>query len=278
MRAALLAGVLFIGVSFNSPTVSPDPTPASFKTSGQNAAYLLYRGYEKRTGEKLRPMAQGKAPSCVGAATAKALQIMHGTPFSAEWAYGVSRYERNAHGAGSFAGWAADAAKVYGMLPAAHYAAIGEDYTHYSVKRASDYGVRGPPEYLLPLAEKYRSPGYYKIHSWEELRGAISQGFPVIIGSNVGFGSRSGQVKSRDGSLSRRWWSRWNHAMVFIGVDDRPSSEPGALIMNSWGTRWVSGPKRFSDEPDGCFWASKSTVQRMVSQGDAYVIRPIPGL
>lgn len=275
-KMALLAGIFFTA-TFWTPTVDPDPTPKAWNTAGKGNAYVLYRDYEKRTGRELKPFSQGRSPSCVGCATAKALEIMHGRPFSAEWAYGASRDAGNPMGAGSFAGWAAHAARETGMLPAADYSVLGEDFTVYDVKRANAYGIRGPPEHLKGLARIYRSPGYYKIRSWEQLRGAISQGFPVIIGSNVSFGPRRGQVKDRDGSLRRRWWGKWNHAMVFIGVDDRKNNK-GALLMNSWGETWVSGPKRFQDEPNGCFWASKDAVIRMINQGDAYVIRPIAGL
>lgn len=275
-KMVLLAGLFFTS-SFAGPSVDPTPTPVVFNTAGQGNAYVLYRGYKQRTGRVLQAMSQGRSSSCVGCATAKALEIMHGIPFSPEWAYAISRDGHYTRGGGSWAGWAAHAAREHGMLPAADYSILGEDHTHYSVKRANDYGIRGPPDHLRAIAKLYRSPGYYKIRSWEQLRGAISQGFPVIIGSNVSFGPRRGQVKDRDGTLNRRWWGKWNHSMVFIGVDDRPNKK-AALLMNSWGKTWVSGPKRFKDEPAGCFWADKSAVVRMIDQGDCYVIRPIPGL
>jgi len=56
--------------------------------------------------------------------------------------------------------------------------------------------------------------------------------------------------------------------MIFIGADDR--SNKGALIINSWGKTRDSAPKRFKDEPAGCFWADKSAVVRMIDQGDCY--------
>ena len=279
MRPIMLSVLLIFGSgSFFAPTVDPDPTPSSWKTDGKGDAFLLYRGYKERTGRDLTAMSQGRSPSCVGCSAAKAMEIMHGVPFSAEWAYAVSREGKPLKGSGSYAGWAAHAARETGFLPAVNYEIVGEDFTQYSHERSNAYGIRGPPEYLKPLADLYKSPGYHKVTSWEELRGAISQGYPVIIGSNVSFGPRSGQVKDRDGSLRRRWWGKWNHAMVFIGVDDRASSNKGALLMNSWGDHWVSGPKRFKDEPNGCFWASKDAVERMIAQGDCYVILPIQGL
>lgn len=274
-KMVLLAGLFFTSTFF-SPTLDPTPTPAEWRTAGKGQAYLLYRGYKKQTGRDLQAMSQGGAPSCVGCAASKAMEIMTGVRWSPEWAYAVSRDVGNPISGGSFSSWAAHAARETGYLPAASYPILGEDFTHYSAERANTYTIRGPPEHLKALAALYKSPGYHKIHNWEELRGAISQGYPVIIGSNVSYGPRTGQVKRQDGSLRHRWWGRWNHAMVFIGVDDR--SNKGGLLMNSWGDHWVSGPKRFSDEPDGCFWADKSAVEKMIAQGDAYVILPISGL
>lgn len=273
-KVLLAAAFLVLAVS---PTMEPDTTPASWTQDGKGNAYLLYRSYKERTGRSLTAMSQGNSNSCVGCASAKALEILHGRRFSAEWIYATSRGNW-AKGAGSWAGWAAWSAKNVGVLPASSYPIVGEDFRVYSPEKSNIYQKRGPPEHLKQIAALYKSAGYYKLKSYDELRGAISNGYPVIIGSNVSFGPRRGQVKSRDGNLRRRWWGRWNHAMVFIGVDDRPDSNKGALLMNSWGETWVKGPKRFKDEPNGCFWASKSAVEKMVKQGDCYVIRPIIGL
>lgn len=271
-RTMLIAGIFFSS-NFWTPTTNPDPTPKSWATDGAGNAYVLYRGYAKLTGQKLRPLSQGGAPSCVGCAIAKGYEVMHGVPFSPEWAYAASREGNKTFGAGSFAGWAVESSKEIGMLPAATYAALGEDFRVYSAGTANEFGARGPPEHLKPIAALYKSPGYYKVRSWEDLRGAIANGHPVVFGSNISFGPRYGQVKDRNGVLRQRWWGRWNHSMLFIGIDDR--SEKGALIMNSWGSNWVSGPKRFKDEPDGCFWVTKQSAENIIKQGDTYALRPI---
>lgn len=280
-RAFVLGWLIAIPFTPTLSTVGTDcrPVPQEFRTVGQGKAYLLSRNYERMTGEKLEPMSQGKSPSCVGCSMAKALEILHGRKFSAEFSYGQSRsyiapWMR--FGAGSHCGWAAQSGTEHGVLPSANYAALGEDLTTYSVDRANAYGVRGPPESLVNVAGLYKTRGYYHVHDWEELRGAIAKGYPVIIGSSVSFGPTTGQVKGRDGTLKRRWWGRWAHAMVFIGVDDREGKQ-AACLLNSWGPNWVRGPKRF-DEPDGTFWAKKKDVERMIDQGDCYVILPVQGL
>jgi len=255
------------------------PCPEEFKTAGEGKAYLLTHNYTKMTGKQLQPMSQGGAPSCGGAAMAKALEILHGVPFSAEYCYGKSRtyipiWQRL--GAGTFCGFVVRSAEEHGVLPAANYAALGEDLSVYSAKRAADYGLRGPPESLDGIAALYKSQGYYHIHDWAELRGAIAKGYPVIVGSSVSYGPTTGQVKDRDGTLRRRWWGRWAHAMCIIGVDDREGKQ-AACILNSWGPDWVSGPKRFN-EPNGTFWGKKKDIQKMIDSGDCYAIRPVRGL
>lgn len=247
------------------------PVPNSWAADGKGNAYLLYRGMD------IEPLDQSAATSCVGCAAAKALEIMHGREFSAEWIFAASRKAGDPRGLGSYCEWAAEAATDIGVLPAAAYAALGDDLRVYSAKRAMKW-IRGPPEKLLPIAALYKSPGYIHVDTWSELRGAISNGYPVIVGSGVGFGPNRGQVRNSDGELRARWWSRWSHAMVFIGISDAGRNK-GALVLNSWGKYWVQGPKRFGDEPEGSFWVAKHTVERMLSSyDDAYVILPIEGL
>lgn len=250
-----------------------EPTPESWNTDGAGKAYLLYRG------QNIQPLTQGASPSCTGCAMAKALEIMHpGVKFSPEWLYGIARAESNSLGPipGATVEWLARAAQDVGVVPAALYPVLGNDFTKYSVQRANAYGIRGPPEELRVIAGLYKTQGYHKISTWEQLRGAIANGYPVIIGSSLGFGPKRGQVRAADGSLSLRWWSRWRHAMVCIGVSDQ-GKHRGALILNSWGSSWVTGPKRFSDEVEGSFWAKKADVTRMINQGDTWVVLPIKG-
>lgn len=64
--------------------------------------------------------------------------------------------------------------------------------------------------------------------------------------------------------------------MVICGVSDGQSKR--ALLLNSWGKYWISGPKWIGDEPDGSFWISKRDTEKILSYNDAYAILPIPGV
>lgn len=272
LTKALLTGVM-VGVSMLGivPEISPYQYPEHWKQDGRNKTVVLYRKHD------VKAMSQGRVGSCVGCAAAKSLELMHGQKFSASWLYGGSRKHFQEHYspyAGSFCGYAAQLVKDVGALPSLDYSIMGDDLRTYSADRAKVW-ARGPPVQYDSVASGYRS-GFVKIKTWEQLRDSIANGVPVIVGSQVGFGAKSGARRTSDGRLRSRWWSRWSHAMVFCGVSDGRSKR--ALLLNSWGTKWISGPKWLGDEPDGSFWVSKADAQKMIAQGDAYAILPIPGM
>lgn len=281
LRAALLS--LTIAVCLVTPAPAQKPAPDHWSRLGEDRTRLLHRRYYYESGQFLQPMSQGPSPSCVGCSLAKALEVLHpGQRFSAEYAFAASR---DGHVFppwmnGSHCSWAAEAAFFKGNVPAQKYPLLDIDLTTYSAKRASQYGVRGPPETLDLIAAEYKTSGYHRITSWAELRGAVYTGHPVIVGvTGMSFGPRTGQVRDEDGFLAQEWgWfvKNWSHAMVIIGYTD--NGREGVLILNSWGKFWVRGPKRFGDEPEGSFWVDKNTAEQIIRLGDAYAILPIEGL
>jgi hypothetical protein len=53
---------------------------------------------------------------------------------------------------------------------------------------------------------------------------------------------------------------------------------PGFLLVNSWGSRWLSGPPgKFTDIPEGSFWADFTVVDRMLMQSDSYAVAGVDG-
>jgi len=271
MKWAMLAAAVAL-TAFSVPSVSPDEYPTEWKNKGVGKTYVLYRKHD------VEEMSQGPVGSCVGCSMAKALELMHGTKFSAEWCYGISRKHFNEHTspyAGSFCGWAAQAMRDVGAVPCLNYSLLDIDLREYNAGTAKRF-ERGPPESLEVIADAMKIGGFHQIETWEELRDAIATGHPVVVGSNVGFGKPGKCVRDKTGILRSQWWSKWGHAMVFCGVSDGRSKR--ALILNSWGKDWVRGPKWLGDEPDGSFWVTKSDAQKMIAQGDAFAILPIPGL
>lgn len=250
--------------------IRADKYPEAWVGDGRGKVFVLYRTHNVKT------MRQGPVGSCVGTATAKALELRTGKKYSAEWAYALSRsHFGDTTGSGSHVVWAAQAMRDVGPVRSRNYTLFDRDLRKYNWKTAKSWEARGPPEEMLPFAEKNLVTGYVRINTWEKLRDAIANRNPVIVGSSIGFGKRNGQVRSSSGMLRNKWsiWKKsrtWNHAMVFCGVGDGKSKR--VLVLNSWGPHWVSGPKWLGDEPDGSFWISKYDAQKMLIQGDAWAM------
>lgn len=265
---------------------------------GKGQTRLLYKDYETVAGESYRPRNQNGAPSCVGQAVAAAvdflahIEIRAGererippAPASAEVIFGLSRIEigdvkrfGKKFGGGSHNIWAVRAIKEYGVVARLNYPSLGQDLRNPSPKKAIYFGRRGIPTGLEKVARLHPIKDYVSIDSYEECRAAIYMGYPVVVGSNQGFGDRP-LTRDSEGFLSppKRLFfpSKWNHSMVIIGVADQ--GRRGCLILNSWGTNWIRGPQRFGGEPAGSFWVDWDIIDRMVKQGDAFAIRGFVG-
>ena len=262
---------------------------------GEGGTRLLYKDYKQVHGTNYVPRNQGSAPSCVGQATAAAVdflaavEIRAGDPERAPPAnaaacviYGLSRIEIGGLPITAMGGshnlWAAQAIQEYGVVARLNYPLLNHDLRVPSPSRAVEFGARGVPKGLELIAKIHPVKEYIAIDSYEELRDAVYMGCPVTIGSSVGFGDGK-RTRDSDGFLNRPrrlfFESTWNHSMVCIGVCDE--GRRGALILNSWGSNWVNGPYRFGDEPAGCFWVDAATIDKMVKQGDSFALRGFEG-
>jgi len=162
---------------------------------------------------------------------------------------------------------------VGGILYREKYGEV--DLSTYDTNRCKQWGAYGVPESLAREANKHTAHSVALVQTWDGLAAAIESGFPVPICSNVGFASTS--VRDADGFLPRG--GSWGHCMVVIGIRHRKNGSPrdGALIMNSWGSSWVSGPKWPADQPDGSFWADRAAIEAILAQGDSFAIGGVGG-
>lgn len=166
---------------------------------------------------------------------------------------------------------AADFISKYGILLRQKYLGGKFDYRVYSGEVATNLGRLGVPAALLPLCLLHPVKTVTLVRSWEECRDVVANGYPVTMCSNVGFSTRRGRDK--DGFLTPGR-QPWNHAMLVAGIDDN-KKRPGGLIINSWGTDWVSGPLR--NQPAGSFWADASVIDRAMKQGDSIALSNYQG-
>lgn len=268
--------------------------PQEWAGTGIGRTRLLYQDYRQVTGQTYPPRTQGNAPSCVAAACAAAVDILtaveiaKGEPeripaefVAIEPIYGLSRQEIGGlgpmAGGGSHCIWACQAIQRYGVCYQKDYALIGHDLSKYSTDRCKTFGREGVPDSLETVGQIHPVTDYIRINNYADLRDAIYNGCPCIVGSNVGFGKKSGAKRDSDGFLSPPWLTApWAHAMAIIAISDDPE-RPGALIINSWGSNWIGGPHKFGDEPPGSFWVDKKVVESMIEQGDCYALRNFKG-
>ena len=142
------------------------------------------------------------------------------------------------------------------------YEEIDVDFTRYSSRNAGLYGAKTPPESWREIGKNHRIRTATVLHSYEELRDMLANGYGVTSCGDEGFES----TRNEHG-VSRRKGS-WAHAMAYIAVDDRPEiyelyDEPLVLIQNSWGD-WNDGPRLVYGTdvsiPIGSFWARWSAI------------------
>jgi len=113
-------------------------------------------------------------------------------PVDRPWLYGVSRTDpeigagRLGSGDGSVGRWAVMAAQMRGVL-----AADEPGVPEYSGTRAREWGVRGVPSIYHALAFSQRLGHYAQVRSYEDVRDALANSYPVTIASNVGFQMRA---------------------------------------------------------------------------------------
>lgn len=155
------------------------------------------------------------------------------------------------------------------------------DLTVYSGDKAKQYGAygnggEGDGGRLDAVAKKTPCRHVVNVRTWEELVAAVGSGFPVTIASSVGFASGD---RDDDGFCAAR--GTWMHQMCIVGLRfaknaDASVKQPrdGALVMNSWG-KYVGGGRWPSDMPEGCFWAEKADIVRILNQQDSWAIGSI---
>lgn len=151
------------------------------------------------------------------------------------------------------------------------------DLSQYSIQRSREWGAYGPPRDIAIAAAKHRALAVAQVSTWDELCAAIASGYCVPICSNVGFAATN--VRDKFGALPRG--GEWGHCMVICSIrfaaNHKDGTPDGGLIFNSWGERWVTGPRWPSDQPEGSFWASRADIEAILRQGDSFAIGGVAG-
>ena len=259
----------------------------AIRGTGEGKVCYLHKALERVSGRKYVPHDQG-APDCVSQGYALGIDFLSAVQIAIErkpemWKgkvatepiYGGSRIEIGGYygrGGGSTGHWGAEWISRFGTLLRQKYPG-GYDFTHYDAEKAKEYGYEGCPDSLEPVTKLHPVKKVAICRSYSDLRDCIANGSPVVVCSNVGFGSGTCRRDS-EGFLTRKR-APWYHCMLFGGFDDK-HRRPGALCFNSWGEKWIYGPTR-GEQPNSTFWVDADTVDTMLRQGDSFALSAYVG-
>lgn len=254
---------------------------------------FLWKYLERATGCRLVPHNQGTG-DCVAQAFGLGVDILTGiqqvkgagtwvAKAATEPIYAGSRVEIGGgkyRTAGSHGVWAARYLEEYGVLLRQPYLDGKYDFTEYSAKKAVAWAHicnrcttwgGGIPDELESIARKHPVRTATLVSTWDEAVAAVANGYPVTLCSSQGFNDN----RPRDNQGFLQPGGTWYHAMLLAGIDTI-SDRPGGLIINSWGSDWVSGPTRFG-QPVGSFWADAETIDGMLRMGDSHALSNYKG-
>jgi hypothetical protein len=173
---------------------------------------------------------------------------------------------------GAAARWARDWGVVYREVVAGH------DLRIYSGDRAKQWGNhgnggQGDKGRLDAIAKKHPCKYVSLTKTWDEAAAAVEAGFAIPVCSLQGFSS----VRTEGGWAAPS--GTWAHCLCIIGVRYQKNGSPrdGMLIANSWSESWISGPRWPEDMPEGCFWADRKTIERMLAGEDSFAVGSVAG-
>jgi len=166
-----------------------------------------------------------------------------------------------------------------------NYPSIGVDLTRYSAQTAGKWGAQPPPPEVVDVTNDHLFRTATQMNNVEEWRDFLGKGFFVGTDGSEGF-----DTKRLDANGVARRKGSWSHSMACISYDDRPETHriygcAAALILNSWGSNSVAGPRRIRgtniDIPKGSFWALTRDFNRRAvafSGANGWVRKSLPDL
>ena len=177
--------------------------------------------------------------------------------------YGISRVQigggRLGRQAGSLGVWATQGLIKYGCL-----FTDTPGVPQYAKVIAQSWGASGPPKQFIDEASKYllkMQMDAAKVTMWEQLKSAISNGYPVTVASSYGFSMKLGARGYHENT------DTWPHQMCIIGYDESEQyEEPCVCILNSWGNAHGEVIDKVTNEkwPVGTLRVRKSVVLKML--------------
>lgn len=264
--------------TFKSPYFSDTANGLMLTTKDQDA--FLWKYHEQVTGKPWRAHDQNGTGCCVGEGFSAGVEILTAVgiangeaheyhDISAAAVYALSRE------IGGFLGnqdgsTGADAAKALQDLGVVSSSDANDDNTtgkpHATL--AKQWGRSGLPAALKKIAVKHRVKTVSRVRTAEEVRVALTNGYPVPICSNVGF-----EPFRRDSDGFCKPGGTWPHCMCIVGYR---ADKRGFLVLQSWGESMPPGPKTLG-QPNCSFWITWDACNRITKTGECYAISNFDG-
>jgi hypothetical protein len=270
------------------------PLMARPKSADDDKPWFAWHAEQKVLGSVQPPWNQGSAGTCVSfgwgrgandvllVQTALGKSDWPGVPVATEPIYGLSRVEVGGgriSGDGSVGMWAARAVKDWGVLMRQKYLDGKYDLSQYSISVSRDWGRRGLPDELEPIAKKFPVKSVALCRTGDEAWAALGSGYPVPVCSGWGFDSPLVEgFCAPSGS--------WAHCMVArarLVAKYKGRNVKAFVICNSWGD-YIRGEKKVMGEdgtvydlPAGHFCIEISTFHKMLDDEDSCAISDLHG-
>ena len=244
---------------------------------------LLYLAAKKVTGALLPAHDQNGTGCCVGEGTAGAVNLLQCIeiakgeqqefkPVSAAASYAMAREIGGMlrGGDGAVVAYSVKAATQWGTVSCED---AKDDNTNPGphARLAKQWGRSGLPDNLKEIARKTLVKGTARCADAEEVRVALTNGYPVVFGSNVGFQGGGGFKRDTDGFCKRG--GTWAHCMYVAGYRQ---DKRAFCIIQSWGPRTPPGPTTL-DQPSCSFWITWADMNTICRTGEAFALSTFDG-
>lgn len=276
-----------------------DVAPRLYAAMGADDGPVFFWDAEQKVlGKVLPSWDQGQVGSCVsfgygrGCQDLMLLEIAAGQPekwpgseVATEPIYGGSRVEVGGgriNGDGSIGAWAAEWVRKWGVLLRQRYDAGGQtfDLSRYDEARCRQYGDRGCPDPLEPVARLHPVTDVAQVRTADELWAALGARKPVPVCSMQGF------TTTLNGGFCEPS-GQWAHCMAFRGRFVHPTRGKSVIVQNSWGG-YLRGSREFQyvaadgatkagTLPEGCFCTTLAVAGRMCAAGDTFALAGLTG-
>lgn len=183
-------------------------------------------------------------------------------------------------GEGSFGSAAIEAIQKFGVLPANHpdvpQVKVMDGSLVWGEKAELEWsdGQKISDKYLAP-ARKHLVQSAARLHSSQECKASLINGYPITLASNWG-GKMNPPILGNPGILLNSRVTTWGHQMSCLGWAEHEEFGDIFWIQNSWGQSHGTSPGHYQ-EPAGGFWIKGSEMEWICRHGEVFSLSNFAG-